>query len=80
MFARRQLEHGDRLSQRTLRVRHTAQLRDCDVVGLVDDDLISGAGEFAFFSEADADSAIDALTTGICSIRQSEEKVSYILS
>ena len=27
MFARRQLEHGDCLSQRTLRERHTTQLR-----------------------------------------------------
>lgn len=27
MLARRQLEHGDSLSQRTLRLRHTTQLR-----------------------------------------------------
>ena len=37
MLARRQLEHGDNLSQRTLRLRQTTQLRSFD----------GGAGEAA---------------------------------
>jgi hypothetical protein len=69
MLARRQLLHGDLLSQRTLRVRHTRQLRDCAVVGLAGDDPFSEAGEFAFFSEADADSAMALFTAAVCRVR-----------
>jgi hypothetical protein len=66
MFARRQLEHGDRLSQRTLRVRQTTQLRDCKAVGLADDDPLSETGELALFSGADAEPSIETLSTVIC--------------
>jgi hypothetical protein len=42
-------------------------------VGFTKDGTLSGAGELALFSEADADSAIDVLTTVIFQIRQTRE-------
>lgn len=52
MFARRQLEHGDSLSQRTFRVRHTTQLRSfCAGAGAgADIGLPAEAGEVVLFS------------------------------
>ena len=54
IFARRQFEHGDCLSQRTLRARHTWQLRPFDAA-------LGGSessGGFAVFSEADAEVSV----------------------
>ena len=50
-FARLQLEHGDCLSQRTLRWRHITQLRNFDVSAGVDDEVLelADSGEVAFF-------------------------------
>lgn len=45
MLALRQFEHGDSLSQRTLRLRHTTQLRSLAVEAFL-----------AFFSGAEAES------------------------
>jgi hypothetical protein len=53
MFARRQFEHGDSLSQRTLRLRHTTQLRNLDAMG----GPPWQAGALAFFSEPGVESA-----------------------
>lgn len=61
ILARRQLEHGDTLSQRTLRRRQTAQLRNFGVGA--ERDAAAGAGaaagaavdDVAFFSEGDAE-------------------------
>lgn len=44
MFARRQFEHGDFLSQRTLRLRHTTQLRSL---------AVALGGELARFSASE---------------------------
>lgn len=55
MFARRQFEHGDDLSQRTFRLRHTIQLRSfatADVVWRVPSALADG---FALFSAFEAE-------------------------
>jgi len=69
MFARRQVEHGDCLSQRTLRLRHTTQLRSfgADAAGVVAD-----AGEVAFFSEPGLDAAMATVTAGTCDMLQSQ--------
>ena len=85
MFARRQLEHGDCLSQRTFRVRQTTQLRsfgpgvDVDAVEW----LLTDEGDVAFFSEGETEEsppvapedpvAADILTDGICDMIQSKE-------
>jgi hypothetical protein len=50
MFARRQFEHGARLSQRTLRLRHTTQLRGFGVASLRPE-----ASNLALFSASEAD-------------------------
>lgn len=50
------------------------QLRDCDVVGLADGNPLSEVGALAFCSEAEADSAIAALTTTLWRTRQSGEE------
>jgi hypothetical protein len=69
IFARRQFEHGDRLSQRTLRLRHTMQLRNLGGGAGGDDGVLADAGEFAFFSEPKADASLDAATpAGPCGI------------
>ena len=54
IFARRQFEHGDFLSQRTLRLRHTTQLRNFAV-----------DRELALFSEPKAEAA-DAVAPDPC--------------
>lgn len=55
IFALRQLEHGDCLSQRTLRLRHTTQLRNFDDGAGADNRVPADAGEVAFFSELEAE-------------------------
>ena len=55
MFARRQFEHGDNLSQRTFRVRHTTQLRSSNIAW----ELLP----FGAFSEGEAEAT--ALAAGI---------------
>jgi hypothetical protein len=69
IFARRQLEHGDNLSQRTFRERHTTQLRgfgadefdlELELELLI---LVADMGELAFFSEGEAKAP--ALTGGV---------------
>ena len=74
-FARLQLEHGDCLSQRTLRFRHMTQLRNFDASVGVDDGVLADASELAFFSEpkakAPALEAADPVTANICDILQS---------
>ena len=68
MFARRQFEHGDVLSHRTLRVRHVTQLRSLGAGGPTDAGvgeavaLPPEAPEFAFFSEADAETGMSWTT------------------
>ena len=61
IFARRHLEHGDCLSQRTLRVRHMTQLRNFDAFAGADDGVVADADEFAFFSEPKAEGSALAL-------------------
>jgi hypothetical protein len=62
IFARRQLEHGDCLSQRTLRLRHTTQLRNFGAGAGADD---------GFLSEPEAEAATDAVTAATCDMLQS---------
>lgn len=57
IFARRQLEQGDCLSQRTFRLRHTTQLRGLEVrpaPGVDADGSLFTAGDLAFFSALEA--------------------------
>ncbi len=70
MFARQQLEHGDCLSQRTLRLLHIWQLRSFGAdAGVGPDDVVLGnPREIAIFSESGAEAAIDAVTSGTCDI------------
>lgn len=78
-FARLQLEHGDCLSQRTLRLRHMTQLRNFDASAGVDDGVLADASELALFSEPKAKApalaftgeAADPGTANICDILQS---------
>lgn len=53
ILARRQFEHGDCLSQRTLRLRHTTQLRS---LGAAEDADVVGAG-----ADAGADGSLSEL-------------------
>lgn len=57
ILARRQLEHGDVLSQRTFRRRQTAQLRDFGLSAETDAGPARAAAgvDVAFFSEAGAE-------------------------
>ena len=68
MFARRQLEHGLDLSHRTLRLRHTIQLRNFGA----DEPVLADVGEVAFFSELETEAATDAVAAAICDMIQSE--------
>ena len=73
-FARLQLEHGDCLSQRTLRLRHMTQLRNFEAsVGVVDG-VLADASELALFSEpkalAPALEAADPVIANICDMLQ----------
>ena len=79
-FARRHLEHGDCLSQRTLRVRHRRQLRNLGASAGAGDGLLADAGEVAFFSEPKAEApaiapsgevATDPVTASTCDILHS---------
>lgn len=83
-FARLQLEHGDCLSQRTLRWRHMTQLRNFDASAGVDGGVLelADSGEVAFFSEPKAKApaltlalagelANDPTTASPCDILQS---------
>jgi hypothetical protein len=65
MFAWRQLEHGDCLSQRTLRLRHTTQLRNFSAGAGADDRVLADADEVAFFSELKAEAPPSALPGGV---------------
>lgn len=86
MFARRQLEQGDSLSQRTFRVRHTAQLRSF-VAGAdagVDKLLPADAGDVAFFSDAEAEAptlaggvASKNVTDGTCDMMESDNRLCH---
>ena len=84
-FARLQLEHGDCLSQRTLRLRHMTQLRNFDASAGVDG-VLADASELALFSEpkakapafAFADEAADPVTANICDILQSVMGVMFL--
>jgi hypothetical protein len=69
IFARRQLEHGDCLSQRTLRRRHTTQL--CNFGADVIAGAVDAAGGLAFFSDPNAESAIEGDTPSIWVILES---------
>lgn len=80
MFAWRHLEHGDCLSQRTLRERHMRQLRNFGASAGADDGFLADADGFAFFSEPKAETpaiafsgevATDPVTAGTCDILQS---------
>ncbi len=66
IFARRQFEHGDCLSQRTLRLRHVTQLRSFGVgfgVGFgPEDGVFVEVGELALFSASKA----ETVTSGRC--------------
>lgn len=66
IFARRQFEHGDCLSQRTLRLRHTMQLRNFD-----DDELLADTAEVAFFSEFESEAPAGTVTAATCDMLQS---------
>lgn len=75
MFARRQFEHGDCLSHRTLRARHTTQERNFGaevLVGAVDG-FIGDASDIASFSGLEARSCPESLTAASCDMSQSEE-------
>lgn len=61
IFAWRHLEQGDCLSQRTLRVRHTMQLRNFGAGVGANDGILADADEFAFFSEPKAEGPALAL-------------------
>ncbi len=65
IFARRHVEHGDSLSQRTFRVRQTTQLRsfgaEADVLPL----LVADPGDVAFFSEGEAEAPSESLAGGV---------------
>ena len=71
MLARRQVEHGDCLSQRTFRLRQTMQLRNFGARGGPEDRVVADVDELAFFSEVEADvptlagMVTDAVTAGI---------------
>lgn len=69
MPARRQLEHGDCLSQRTLRLRHMIQLRNLDVEPETADERRSfvGPGEVACSSEGNPEASSDTVApSGPC--------------
>ena len=75
IFARRQLEQGDNLSQRTFRVRHTTQLRSFGegAGGGTDKLLLADARDVAVFSEGEAEAPIlgrgivgECVTRGAC--------------
>jgi hypothetical protein len=55
ILARRQLEHGDCLSQRTLRLRHTTQLRNFGLGAGADEGSLANGGEVALLSGCEAD-------------------------
>lgn len=69
ILARRQVEHGDNLSQRTFRLRQTTQLRSFGAGAGVDAEAATGTGsdagigtdpepvDLALFSEAEGESA-----------------------
>lgn len=77
ILARRQLEHGDRLSQRTFRVRHTTQLRGC-----------ANEGDVAFFSEGEAEEApvlaggvavtAEIVTGGTCDMMEGNRRIDSV--
>ncbi len=78
-FARLQLEHGDCLSQRTLRLRHMTQLRNLEASAGADDGVLA---EVAFFSEPKAEAAAlafpgevptDPVTASTCDMLQSDD-------
>lgn len=61
MLARRQLEHGDCLSQRTLRLRHTTQLRGF----LAETEAVAAeTGVLASFSDAETEAPPGAGASG----------------
>lgn len=81
IFARRHLEHGDCLSQRTLRVRHAMQLRNFGA-GACADEVLADAAEVAFFSEPKAEApalalsgevATDPVIASTCDMLQSDD-------
>ena len=81
MFAWRHVEQGDCLSQRTLRERHTRQLRNFGARAGADTGIISEAGDLAFFSEFKAEApalalfgenAPDSATASPCDMMHSE--------
>ena len=67
MFARRQLEQGDNLSQRTLRFLQTMQLRSfvVEADGVADELLLADSGDLALFSEGqvEAPALVDCITS-----------------
>ena len=88
-FALRQVEHGDSLSQRTFRVRHTTQLRsfgagagvDAGTGAGADKLLVPDAGDVAYFSEAEAkvpalagSVAAEIVTGGTCDMVESDNR------
>ena len=81
IFAWRHVEHGDCLSQRTLRERHTRQLRNLGARAGADTGILSEAGDLAFFSEFKAEApalalfgenASDPVTASPCDMLYSE--------
>ena len=73
IFARRQFEHGDCLSQRTLRLRHTIQLRNFGAHAVVDDGVLVDTGEVAFFSELAPEAVTGAVAAVVCDMLQPEQ-------
>ena len=90
IFAWRHLEQGDCLSQRTLRVRHTRQLRNFGGRAGADNGILVEAGEDAFFSEHEAEgsalASCDEVATGpvpadiLRILQQSIDRRGYYLS
>lgn len=76
IFARRQLEHGDCLSQRTLRLRQTMQLRDFDTGA--DDGVLTD--ELAFFSEFEVEGLAPAFSGGVAADAITADILQSVLS
>lgn len=78
IFARRHLEHGDSLSQRTFRVLHAIQLRSC-----------ADEGDVIFFPEGEAKEApalaggagvaAEIVTGGTCDMMDGNRRTDSVL-
>ncbi len=73
MLARRQLEHGDCLSHRTLRLRQTTQLRNFGALADANDGPLADVDKVALFSGPEAEVANDTASADTCDILQSNQ-------